>query len=128
MFFSDLESITIGMITIYFIFLYLLSFNLTNLFNLVTKYLKNHRNKAKLMCVHDILREIEYNINEFESLFSVIPFSITINFSTATYHVLHLTTENSIRSIIDFTIDHIVLILYLSFISKNHFEGENRAN
>ena len=119
LFFDVFQNITILMIIIYVLFFYLLSFNLSNLLNLVIKYLTKHRNQAKLIYVHDILLEIEYNINGFDSLFSAIPFfSITINFLSATYQVLHLTTGNRLGSLVDFISDHIALILYLSFISN----------
>jgi len=94
LFFNGLQNITISMIIIYFLFFYLLSFNLTNLLNLVIKYLTSHRNKSKLMHVHDILREVECNINEFDSLFLVIPFlAFTIILTLDTYQVLLVTTE-----------------------------------
>jgi len=119
MFGQEIQSITIAMVIVYMVFFYLLCLNVLNLLNLVRKHLLKNGIQSKLMFVHDILREIEYNINGFDSIFSVIPFfSLTLNFVSATYLVIMLKRGLSIISCIEFIIDHIILILFIFFITN----------
>ena len=62
LFFTGLGNITISMIIIYFVFFYLLSFNLTNLLNLATKYLTSHRNNQNFY-LQSINETLNYNYN-----------------------------------------------------------------
>ena len=119
MFGQEIQSITIAMVIVYMVFFYLLCLNVLNLLNLVRKHLLKNGIQSKLMFVHDILREIEYNINEFDSIFSVIPFfSLTFIFVSATYLVIGLRKGISIIGSIDFIIDHVISILFILFIAN----------